>query len=163
MLEEGDIIVDGGNSFFLDTERRAKESESKPFDFVGMGVSGGEEGALWGPSLMPGGPAEAYEILEPMLTAIAAKTEFGACVTHCGPGGAGHYVKMVHNGIEYGDMQLIAETYDIMRRALGMSRGRDGRRLRPLERGQARVLPDRDHRQGARLRRTRKPASRWSI
>jgi 6-phosphogluconate dehydrogenase len=120
-LEEGDIIVDGGNSFFLDTERRAKESESKPFDFVGMGVSGGEEGALWGPSLMPGGPAKAYEVLEPMLTAIAAKTEHGACVTHCGPGGAGHYVKMVHNGIEYGDMQLIAETYDIMKRALGMS------------------------------------------
>jgi 6-phosphogluconate dehydrogenase len=120
-LDEGDIIVDGGNSFFLDTERRAKESESKPFDFVGMGVSGGEEGALWGPSLMPGGPAKAYEILEPMLTAIAAKTEHGACVTHCGPGGAGHYVKMVHNGIEYGDMQLIAETYDIMKRALGMS------------------------------------------
>jgi 6-phosphogluconate dehydrogenase len=120
-LEEGDIIVDGGNSFFLDTERRAKESESKPFDFVGMGVSGGEEGALWGPSLMPGGPAKAYEILEPMLTAIAAKTEHGACVTHCGPGGAGHYVKMVHNGIEYGDMQLIAETYDIMKRALGMA------------------------------------------
>ncbi len=84
-----------------------------------MGVSGGEEGALWGPSLMPGGPTEAYDILEPMLTAIAAKTEVGACVTHIGPGGAGHYVKMVHNGIEYGDMQLIAETYDIMRRALG--------------------------------------------
>jgi 6-phosphogluconate dehydrogenase len=121
LLEEGDIIVDGGNSFFRDTERRAKESESKPFDFVGMGVSGGEEGALWGPSLMPGGPAKAYEILEPMLTAIAAKTGFGACVTHCGPGGAGHYVKMVHNGIEYGDMQLVAETYDIMKRALGMS------------------------------------------
>ena len=86
-----------------------------------MGVSGGEEGALWGPSIMPGGPAKAYEILEPMLTAIAAKTEHGACVTHYGPGGAGHYVKMVHNGIEYGDMQLIAETYDIMKRVLGMT------------------------------------------
>jgi 6-phosphogluconate dehydrogenase len=121
LLEDGDIIVDGGNSFFQDTERRARESESKPFDFVGMGVSGGEEGALWGPSLMPGGPAKAYEILEPMLTAIAAKTEHGACVTHCGPGSAGHYVKMVHNGIEYGDMQLIAETYDIMKRVLGMT------------------------------------------
>jgi 6-phosphogluconate dehydrogenase len=121
LLEEGDIIVDGGNSFFLDTERRAKESESKSFDFVGMGVSGGEEGALWGPSLMPGGPAKAYKILAPVLTAIAAKTEYGACVTHCGPGGAGHYVKMVHNGIEYGDMQLIAETYDIMKRVLGLS------------------------------------------
>jgi 6-phosphogluconate dehydrogenase len=121
LLEDGDIIVDGGNSFFQDTDRRARESESKPFDFVGMGVSGGEEGALWGPSLMPGGPAKAYEILEPMLTAIAAKTEHGACVTHCGPGSAGHYVKMVHNGIEYGDMQLIAETYDIMKRVLGMT------------------------------------------
>jgi 6-phosphogluconate dehydrogenase len=90
LLEDGDIIVDGGNSFFQDTERRAKESESKPFDFVGMGVSGGEEGALWGPSLMPGGPAKAYKILEPMLIAISAKTEHGACVTHCGPGGSGH-------------------------------------------------------------------------
>src|ERR671919_852823 len=86
-----------------------------------MGVSGGEEGALWGPSLMPGGPADAYRHLEPMLTAIAAKTEAGPCVTHIGPGGSGHYVKMVHNGIEYGDMQLIAETYDIMRRALGLT------------------------------------------
>ena len=122
-LEDGDIIVDGGNSFYVDTERRAKAAADKPFRFVGMGVSGGEEGALWGPSLMPGGPREAYEVMEPMLTAISAKTEYGACVTHCGPGSAGHYVKMVHNGIEYGDMQLIAETYDVMRRALGMSAG----------------------------------------
>src|SRR5829696_5778258 len=114
LLEEGDIIVDGGNSYFVDTERRSKETAGRPYRFVGMGVSGGEEGALWGPSLMPGGPADAYEILEPMLVAISAKTESG-------PGSAGHYVKMVHNGIEYGDMQLIAETYDIMRRALGMS------------------------------------------
>lgn len=120
-LEEGDIIVDGGNSYFVDTERRSKETAGRPYRFVGMGVSGGEEGALWGPSLMPGGPADAYEILEPMLIAISAKTDSGPCVTHCGPGGAGHYVKMVHNGIEYGDMQLIAESYDIMRRALGMS------------------------------------------
>mgnify|MGYP000853858608 CR=1 FL=1 len=121
LLDEGDIIVDGGNSFFQDTERRSKESADKKYNFVGMGVSGGEEGALWGPSIMPGGPSESYEILEPMLTAIAAKTEYGACVTHCGPGSAGHYVKMVHNGIEYGDMQLIAETYDIMKRVLGMT------------------------------------------
>ena len=121
LLEEGDIIVDGGNSYFVDTERRSKETAGRPYRFVGMGVSGGEEGALWGPSLMPGGPTDAYEILEPMLVAISAKTESGPCVTHCGPGSAGHYVKMVHNGIEYGDMQLIAETYDIMRRALGMS------------------------------------------
>jgi len=119
-LDPGDIVIDGGNSFFPDTERRAKETEGA-FRFVGMGISGGEEGALWGPSLMPGGPAGAYAILEPMLTVIAAKTDAGACVTHIGPGGAGHYVKMVHNGIEYGDMQLIAETYDVMQRVLGMT------------------------------------------
>ncbi|MBA2754370.1 MAG: NADP-dependent phosphogluconate dehydrogenase [Chloroflexia bacterium] len=119
-LDPGDIIIDGGNSFFPDTERRSKELTAAGFQFVGMGVSGGEEGALWGPSLMPGGPAGAYAALEPMLVAIAAKTEAGPCVTHIGSGGSGHYVKMVHNGIEYGDMQLIAETYDVMRRALGM-------------------------------------------
>ncbi len=119
-LEPGDILIDGGNSFFQDTERRTMELAKHGLHFVGMGVSGGEEGALWGPSLMPGGTAEAYAELEPMLVAIAAKTEAGPCVTHVGPGGAGHYVKMVHNGIEYGDMQLIAETYDVMRRALGM-------------------------------------------
>ncbi|HYH13520.1 MAG TPA: NADP-dependent phosphogluconate dehydrogenase [Thermomicrobiales bacterium] len=120
-LEPGDILIDGGNSFFLDTERRSQDLANRGFHFVGMGVSGGEEGALWGPSLMPGGSAEAYAELEPMLTAIAATSDSGPCVTHVGPGAAGHYVKMVHNGIEYGDMQLIAETYDIMRRALGMS------------------------------------------
>jgi 6-phosphogluconate dehydrogenase len=121
LLDEGDMIIDGGNSFFLDSERRSKEIEAKGLRFVGMGISGGEEGALWGPSLMPGGPKEAYDILEPMLVAISAKTDAGPCVTHIGPGGAGHYVKMVHNGIEYGDMQLIAETYDIMRRALKLT------------------------------------------
>ena len=120
-LEDGDIVIDGGNSFFQDTERRSKELAERGFNFVGMGISGGEEGALKGPSLMPGGPAEAYAQLEPMLVAISAKTEAGPCVTHVGPGGSGHYVKMVHNGIEYGDMQLIAETYDVMRRALGMT------------------------------------------
>jgi 6-phosphogluconate dehydrogenase len=121
LLDAGDMIIDGGNSYFSDSERRAKELEAHGLRFVGMGISGGEEGALWGPSLMPGGPADAYPILAPMLEAIAAKTDSGACVTHVGPGGAGHYVKMVHNGIEYGDMQLIAETYDLMRHALGMS------------------------------------------
>lgn len=121
LLEPGDILIDGGNSLFTDTERRSKLVSERGFNFVGMGVSGGEEGALWGPSIMPGGPAEAYEQLAPMLTAIAAVSDSGPCVTHIGPGGAGHYVKMVHNGIEYGDMQLIAETYDIMRRALGLS------------------------------------------
>lgn len=120
-LQQGDILIDGGNSFFQDTERRSRELADRGFNFVGMGVSGGEEGALWGPSLMPGGPADAYVELEPMLTAIAAVSDSGPCVTHVGPGAAGHYVKMVHNGIEYGDMQLIAETYDLIRRALGMS------------------------------------------
>jgi 6-phosphogluconate dehydrogenase len=118
LLEPGDIVVDGGNSFFRDTERRGAELATHNLHFVGMGVSGGELGALWGPSLMPGGPREAYDILEPMLTDIAAKSQFGPCVTYIGPGGSGHYVKMVHNGIEYGDMQLIAETYDIMRSVL---------------------------------------------
>ena len=120
-LEEGDLLIDGGNSLYTDTERRSREVTGLGFNFVGMGVSGGEEGALKGPSLMPGGPEDAYKLLEPMLTAIAAKTDSGPCVTWIGPGGSGHYVKMVHNGIEYGDMQLIAETYDIMRNALGMS------------------------------------------
>jgi 6-phosphogluconate dehydrogenase len=121
LLEPGDIVVDGGNSFFKDTERRGAELAAQNLLFVGMGVSGGEVGALWGPSLMPGGPREAYDQLEPMLVDISAKTKYGPCVTYIGPGGSGHYVKMVHNGIEYGDMQLIAETYDVMRTALGMS------------------------------------------
>ena len=121
LLDTGDIVIDGGNSLHRDTERRSRELSETGLRFVGMGVSGGEEGALWGPSLMPGGPAEAYRELEPMLRAISAKSEYGDCVSHIGPRSAGHYVKMVHNGIEYGDMQLIAETYDLMRRGLGMS------------------------------------------
>ncbi len=120
-LDEGDILIDGGNSLYTDTERRSSELAGKGFQFVGMGVSGGEEGALWGPSIMPGGPVDAWHALQPILEAIAAKSEYGPCVTHVGPGGAGHYVKMVHNGIEYGDMQLIAEVTDVMRRALGMT------------------------------------------
>jgi 6-phosphogluconate dehydrogenase len=120
LLESGDIVVDAGNSLFQDTERRHKELEGTGINFVGMGVSGGEEGALWGPSIMPGGSKEAYAALEPMLKAIAAKSDYGACVSHMGPRGAGHYVKMVHNGIEYGDMQLIAEAYSLMQHALGM-------------------------------------------
>ena len=121
-LAPGDILIDGGNSFFQDTERRNKELEGEGFNFVGMGVSGGEEGALWGPSLMPGGQREAWEHLAPILHAIAAKAEDGQpCVEYVGPRGAGHYVKMVHNGIEYGDMQLIAETYDVLHRGLGLS------------------------------------------
>lgn len=121
LLDAGDIVIDGGNSLFTDTERRVAEYAELGLNFVGMGVSGGEEGALWGPSLMPGGSPEAWDALQPVLEAIAAKSDSGPCVTHIGPGGSGHYVKMVHNGIEYGDMQLIAETYDIMRNSLKMT------------------------------------------
>jgi 6-phosphogluconate dehydrogenase len=120
LLEPGDIIIDGGNSFYEDTQRRGRDLASKELEFVGMGVSGGEEGALNGPSLMPGGAKAAYENLEPILTKIAAQVDDGPCVTYIGPDGAGHYVKMVHNGIEYGDMQLIAEAYDLLKSALGL-------------------------------------------
>jgi len=119
-LDPEDIVIDGGNSLFTDTDRRTVEAGGA-FRFMGMGISGGEEGALNGPSLMPGGPRDAYDVVEPMLVAISAKTRAGPCVTYIGPGGSGHYVKMVHNGIEYGDMQLIAETYDLLGRALGMT------------------------------------------
>jgi 6-phosphogluconate dehydrogenase len=121
LLEPGDIFIDGGNSWFQDTERRSKTYAEAGLHFVGMGVSGGEEGARHGPSLMPGGSEESYQALAPILTKIAAQVDDGPCVTHCGPGGAGHYVKMVHNGIEYGDMQLIAEAYDILHRLGGFS------------------------------------------
>jgi 6-phosphogluconate dehydrogenase len=121
-LEPGDILIDGGNSWFLDTERRSRELAADGFNFVGMGVSGGEEGALRGPSIMPGGQREAYNALAPILRAIAAKAADGEpCVEYMGPGGAGHYVKMVHNGIEYGEMQLIAESYDLLSRGFGLS------------------------------------------
>ena len=119
-LEAGDIIIDGGNSYFEDTERREKALKAEGLNFIGSGVSGGEKGALWGPSLMPGGDRAAYEQIRPIWEAIAAKVDDGPCVTYIGPGGAGHFVKMVHNGIEYGDMQLIAEAYDIMRNVLGL-------------------------------------------
>lgn len=118
LMEEGDILIDGGNSWFKDTQRREADFRAHNLNFMGMGVSGGEEGARHGPSLMPGGAREAYEHMRPILEAISAKTDSGDCVTYVGPDGAGHFVKMVHNGIEYGDMQLIAEAYDIMRRAL---------------------------------------------
>lgn len=121
LLENGDMIIDGGNSLYEDTERRTRELEPTGLGFVGMGVSGGEEGALNGPSLMPGGTETAYKELEPILLKIAAQVDDGACVTYIGPGGAGHYVKMVHNGIEYGDMQLIAEAYDLLKNALGLN------------------------------------------
>jgi len=120
LLEPGDIVVDGGNSWFQDTRRREQAMAARGLRFVGMGVSGGEDGARFGPSLMPGGAPEAYARLADVLEAIAARTESGPCVTHVGPDGAGHYVKMVHNGIEYGDMQLIAEAYDVLARVLGL-------------------------------------------
>lgn len=120
LIEPGDILIDGGNSFFKDTERRSQEVEAKGLLYLGMGISGGEEGALWGPSLMPSGHHKAYLAMEGMLQAIAARVDGEACVTYLGRGGGGHYVKMVHNGIEYADMQLIAETYDLLQRGLGL-------------------------------------------
>ncbi|EHL2642909.1 NAD(P)-binding domain-containing protein, partial [Listeria monocytogenes] len=110
-LNEGDILIDGGNAFFKDTIRRNKELSEEGFNFIGTGVSGGEEGALKGPSIMPGGQRKAYDLVAPILREIAAVADGEPCVTYIGPDGAGHYVKMVHNGIEYGDMQLIAEAY----------------------------------------------------
>ncbi|MFD1955120.1 NADP-dependent phosphogluconate dehydrogenase [Paenibacillus thailandensis] len=118
-LEEGDIIIDGGNAYFPDTQRRSKELEAKGLRFIGTGVSGGEEGALKGPAIMPGGQESAYKLVEPILTAIAAKVGDDPCCTYIGPDGAGHYVKMVHNGIEYGDMQLICEAYDLLQSVAG--------------------------------------------
>ncbi|MAB75550.1 MAG: phosphogluconate dehydrogenase (NADP(+)-dependent, decarboxylating) [Verrucomicrobiales bacterium] len=117
LLEEGDLIIDGGNTYFIHTERRSKELAEKGLLFIGSGVSGGEEGARKGPSIMPGGPASSWEIIKPVFEAITAKVEGVPCVTHVGTGGAGHFVKMVHNGIEYGDMQLICEAYEIFKRA----------------------------------------------
>jgi 6-phosphogluconate dehydrogenase len=117
LLERGDIIIDGGNSLYTDTERRDAELAAKGLRFIGAGVSGGEEGALKGPSIMPGGPASTWEVMKPIFESIAAKVDGEPCVTHIGPGGAGHYVKMIHNGIEYGDMQLICEAYNIFQAA----------------------------------------------
>ncbi|MDG2126015.1 MAG: decarboxylating NADP(+)-dependent phosphogluconate dehydrogenase, partial [Verrucomicrobiales bacterium] len=117
LLDEGDVIIDGGNSLYTDSERRTAELEPKGILFIGSGVSGGEEGALKGPSIMPGGPVTSWEIIKPIFEAIAAKVDGEPCVTHIGPGGAGHFVKMVHNGIEYGDMQLICEAYQIFKAA----------------------------------------------
>lgn len=121
LLDKGDLIIDGGNSFFTDTNRRIEYLSSKGIRFLGVGVSGGAEGARFGPSIMPGGSTEAYAIIEPIFTAVAAKVNDEPCVAYMGNTSAGNYVKMVHNGIEYGLMQLIAETYDIMKRGLGLS------------------------------------------
>ena len=120
-LQPGDILIDGGNTWFLDTERRSRELAADGFNYVGTGVSGGEQGALWGPAIMPGGQRDAWEAIAPILRAIAAKADDGEpCVDYMGPGAAGHYVKMVHNGIEYGDMQLICEAYALLQ-AAGLS------------------------------------------
>mmetsp|Transcript_23032 Transcript_23032/g.54375 ORF Transcript_23032/g.54375 Transcript_23032/m.54375 type:complete len:489 (-) Transcript_23032:252-1718(-) len=120
-LEPGDVIIDGGNEWFPNSVRRSEELKPKGIHFIGMGISGGEEGARKGPSLMPGGPIEAYKLIEPILTKCAAQVDGEACTGYCGPIGAGNYVKMVHNGIEYGDMQLIGECYDILKSVVGMS------------------------------------------
>ncbi|MCK4547303.1 MAG: NADP-dependent phosphogluconate dehydrogenase [Candidatus Eisenbacteria sp.] len=120
LLDKGDILIDGGNSHFADTRRREEALGENGIRFFGLGVSGGERGARFGPSLMPGGNRDAYEHLKPILEAIAAKTEWGPCVSHIGPDGSGHFVKMVHNGIEYGVMQLIAEAYDLLRQGLDL-------------------------------------------
>jgi 6-phosphogluconate dehydrogenase len=122
LLEKGDILIDGGNTHFTDTIRRNQDLAKSGLHFIGTGVSGGEEGALKGPSIMPGGQKEAYDLVAPILTEIAANAPDGEpCVAYMGPDGAGHYVKMVHNGIEYGDMQLIAESYDVLKRVAGLS------------------------------------------
>ena len=120
LLEEGDLLIDGGNSLYTDTERRVKELELRSFGFIGMGVSGGAKGALEGPSMMPGGTKSAYDAIESLVEKMAAKVVDGACVTYIGPGGAGHFVKTVHNGIEYGIEQILAEAYDLMKRVAGL-------------------------------------------
>lgn len=119
-LEDGDLLIDGGNSLYTDTERRVKELESKSFGYIGMGVSGGAKGALEGPSMMPGGTKAAYDAIESLVTKMAAQVEDGPCVTYIGPGGAGHFVKTVHNGIEYGIEQILVEAYDLMKRGAGL-------------------------------------------
>ncbi|MBM5808270.1 MAG: NADP-dependent phosphogluconate dehydrogenase [Cyanobacteria bacterium M_surface_7_m2_040] len=120
LLQEGDLLIDGGNSLYTDTERRVAELESKSFGYIGMGVSGGAKGALEGPSMMPGGTKAAYDAIESLVRKMAAQVNDGPCVTYIGPGGAGHFVKTVHNGIEYGIEQILAEAYDLMKRVAGM-------------------------------------------
>ncbi|MGR4881233.1 NADP-dependent phosphogluconate dehydrogenase [Streptomyces sp. LARHCF249] len=136
LLEEGDVIIDGGNAHFQDTRRREKELRGQGIHFVGVGISGGEEGALLGPSIMPGGSQESYASLGPLLEKIAAKAADGTpCTSHMGPDGAGHFVKMVHNGIEYADMQLIAEAYHLLREVAGYSPAKIAETFREWNRG----------------------------
>jgi len=159
-LETGDIVVDGGNSLFTDTERRSASLKEKKIRYVGMGVSGGEIGALEGPSMMPGGEREAYARLEPMVIKMAAQVDGAPCCTYIGPGGAGHYVKMVHNGIEYADMQLIAEAYDLFRTVYDLDAAAIARIFEQWKRGDldsylieitAAVLNKRDEKSGGAL------------
>ena len=149
LLDEGDIIIDAGNSTSADTRRRTSACAERGLRFLGTGVSGGEEGALLGPSIMPGGDATPTARSSGRLTSIAAQVDGTPCCTYIGPDGAGHYVKMVHNGIEYADMQLIAEAYDLLRNAPASTSPRS-RGLRRVEQRRPRVVPDRDHREGPR-------------
>ena len=156
-LEEGDIIIDGGNSNYNDTIRRTAYVESKGLLYIGTGVSGGEEGARLGPSIMPGGSPAAWPHVKPIFQAVAAKVDGAPCCDWVGENGAGHYVKMVHNGIEYGDKQLICEAYQLMRDGLGM-KAPQMRGSSPNGTGANSFVPDRDH---ARHRTGTKTASRW--
>jgi 6-phosphogluconate dehydrogenase len=178
LLEAGDVLIDAGNSLFSDTERRLKEPRA--WAFLGMGVSGGEEGALHGPAIMPGGDRAAYATVKPFLEAIAARSASGPCVAYCGSGSAGHFVKMVHNGIEYGDMQLIAETVLLLRQGLGLTAGAAAQVFEDWNRGDldsylveitARILrtPDPKGRDGAPLvdaildQAAQKGTGRWTV
>jgi len=178
LLEAGDIVVDAGNSLYSDTDRRLREPRA--WAFLGMGVSGGEEGALRGPAIMPGGDRAAYETLKPFLEAIAARSASGPCVAYCGSGSAGHFVKMVHNGIEYGDMQLIAETALLLRQGLGLTAAQAAEVFEDWNRGDlesylveitARILrtPDPQDRDGAPLvdaildRAAQKGTGQWTV
>ena len=145
LLEKGDVIIDGGNSLFTDTQRRCQELEGRGIHFVGCGVSGGEEGALKGPSLMPGGSRASWEIIAPIFTRIAAQVDGEPCCRYMGPDGAGHYVKMVHNGIEYGDMQLICEAYAILSSVLGLNAAELADIFSEWNRGRPRQLSNRHH------------------
>ena len=160
LLDKDDIVIDAGNSHFADTRRRTAECRDRGLRFIGTGVSGGEEGALLGPSIMPGGERAAYGEVEEVFTTIAAQVDDEPCCAYIGPDGAGHYVKMVHNGIEYADMQLIAEAYDLLRHGIGLDVPAIACDLRGVEQRRPRVVPDRDHRT-VLARRTPRPASRW--
>jgi 6-phosphogluconate dehydrogenase len=178
LLASGDVLVDGGNARWQDTERRQAELQARGIALLGCGVSGGEQGARHGPALMPGGTSEAWEALRPVLEAIAAQTESGPCVAHVGPGGAGHFVKMVHNGIEYGVMQCLAETWDLLRRAAGLDTAQTAEVFAAWNKGPlrsflveltARVLAVRDETGGQALvelvsdRAAQKGTGRWTV